>query len=340
MKNMVTFIAALSLMFSAAPVNALCAAETASVSVSSAADNSVADIKAFAGKWTHQVSEGNNTVDKSAKNVGTVEINADFTYKYTDAEGKTSAGTVKLGTDKIDGTEFTVLSFYEGSALKYTAYSLTGTDVLSLGNGGLARFVKEAETTASISSFTGKWTHQVSEGNNTVDKSSKNAGTVEINADSTYKYTDTEGKTSAGTIKLGTDKIEGTEFTVLSFYEGSALKYTAYSAAGSDVLSLGNGGLARFVKEAESAAYSLGDVNNDNVINAIDASNILSHYAMSSTSKGGSFTEAQVKAADVNSDGSVNSVDASCVLSYYAYNSTVKTQAVSFEKYLTAFNEG
>ncbi|MBQ6251780.1 dockerin type I domain-containing protein, partial [Ruminococcus sp.] len=165
-------------------------------------------------------------------------------------------------------------------------------------------------------------------------------GTVEINADATYKYTDAEGKTSSGTVKLGTDKIEGKEFTVLSFYEGTALKYTAYSAAGSDVLSLGNGNMARFVKEAETTAYSLGDVNNDNVINAIDASNILSHYAMSSTSKGGSFTEAQVKAADVNSDGSVNSVDASCVLSYYAYNSTVKTQAVSFEKYLTAFNEG
>ena len=340
MKNMVTFIAALSLMFSAAPVNALCAADTASASVSAAADNSVTDIKAFTGKWTHQVSEGNNTVDKSAKNAGTVEINADSTYKYTDAEGKTSSGTVKLGTDKIEGKEFTVLSFYEGTALKYTAYSAAGSDVLSLGNGNMARFVKEAESAASISSFTGKWTHQVSEGNNTVDKSAKNAGTVEINADSTYKYTDAEGKTSSGTVKLGTDKIEGKEFTVLSFYEGTALKYTAYSAAGSDVLSLGNGNMARFVKEAETTAYSLGDVNNDNVINAIDASNILSHYAMSSTSKGGSFTEAQVKAADVNSDGSVNSVDASCVLSYYAYNSTVKTQAVSFEKYLTAFNEG
>ena len=55
MKNMVTFIAALSLMFSAAPVNALCAADIASSSVSAAADNSAADIKAFTGKWTHQV---------------------------------------------------------------------------------------------------------------------------------------------------------------------------------------------------------------------------------------------------------------------------------------------
>ena len=230
MKNMVTFIAALSLMFSAAPVNALCAADTASSSVSAAADNCAADIKAFTGKWTHQVSEGNITVDKSAKNVGTVEINADFTYKYTDAEGKTSAGTVKLGTDKIEETEFTVLSFYEGTALKYTAYSLTGTDVLSLGNGNMARFVKAAE----------------------------------------------------------------------------------------------------------AAAYSLGDVNNDNVINAIDASNILSHYAMSSTSKGGSFTEAQIKAADVNGDGAVNSVDASNILACYAYNSTSNSKVLSFEEYRTA----
>ena len=94
--------------------------------------------------------------------------------------------------------------------------------------------------------------------------------------------------------------------------------------------------MARFVKAAEAAAYSLGDVNNDNVINAIDASNILSHYAMSSTSKGGSFTEAQIKAADVNGDGAVNSVDASNILACYAYNSTSNSKVLSFEEYRTA----
>ncbi len=81
-------------------------------------------------------------------------------------------------------------------------------------------------------------------------------------------------------------------------------------------------------------AYMLGDVNNDGKINAVDASEVLTYYAMISTNQNGDFDEAQKLAADVNNDGKINAVDASCILSYYAYTSTAKEAIVSLEEYL------
>lgn len=81
-------------------------------------------------------------------------------------------------------------------------------------------------------------------------------------------------------------------------------------------------------------AYMLGDVNNDGKINAVDASEVLTYYAMISTNQNGDFNEAQKLAADVNNDGKINAVDASCILSYYAYTSTAKEAIVSLEEYL------
>lgn len=79
-------------------------------------------------------------------------------------------------------------------------------------------------------------------------------------------------------------------------------------------------------------AGSLGGINSDSAINAVDASEILSEYARVSTNQAPKFTEAQKKAADVDNNGAINAVDASQVLSYYAYKSTSGT--MEFEDYL------
>lgn len=80
--------------------------------------------------------------------------------------------------------------------------------------------------------------------------------------------------------------------------------------------------------------FSLGDVNEDNRVNAADASAILGYYAAVST---GSLTQNQIDtfsvAGDVNRDGRVNAVDASAVLAYYAARSTGRT-ALSMEEYM------
>ncbi|MBP3309456.1 MAG: hypothetical protein J6L05_01400 [Ruminococcus sp.] len=64
--------------------------------------------------------------------------------------------------------------------------------------------------------------------------------------------------------------------------------------------------------------YTLGDVNSDGFINAIDASRTLYSYAETSATGTSSFTAAELRAANVNGDKYVNAVDASYLLKYYA----------------------
>lgn len=73
-----------------------------------------------------------------------------------------------------------------------------------------------------------------------------------------------------------------------------------------------------------TSTINLGDVNNDSLINAVDASIVLTYYAMMSTNQKGGFNDTQKKAADVDKNGDINAVDASYILSYYAYTSTTK----------------
>ena len=78
--------------------------------------------------------------------------------------------------------------------------------------------------------------------------------------------------------------------------------------------------------------YTLGDINDDGYIDAVDASSVLSYYAKISTRSDGRFSNRQKMAADYNSDGLINAVDASQVLSFYAYKATSGT--MEFEAYL------
>lgn len=81
------------------------------------------------------------------------------------------------------------------------------------------------------------------------------------------------------------------------------------------------------------SSYSLGDVNNDGVVNVMDASAILSAYTALST--GGTITSTQAKlwvTADVDHDGRINASDASCVLSYASKAGTGYTG--TFEQFM------
>lgn len=87
----------------------------------------------------------------------------------------------------------------------------------------------------------------------------------------------------------------------------------------------------------------LGDINNDGIIDAVDASEILSVYAVSSTGENISLTDEQLKNADVDYNGTVDAVDASSVLSYYAYTSTGGKRVIDVyindrTSYIKAFN--
>jgi len=72
----------------------------------------------------------------------------------------------------------------------------------------------------------------------------------------------------------------------------------------------------------DSYAIELGDVNNDGIEDASDASEILIAYALLSTGQSTGWTDEQNNCADVNHDGKIDSSDASSVLIYYTYKST------------------
>lgn len=71
------------------------------------------------------------------------------------------------------------------------------------------------------------------------------------------------------------------------------------------------------------------DLNNDDVIDAIDASIVLREYAAISSGQESSFSVTDMYTADYNCDGKVDSVDASGILAYYAANATDNEQAMT-----------
>lgn len=71
---------------------------------------------------------------------------------------------------------------------------------------------------------------------------------------------------------------------------------------------------------------ALGDVNEDEVVDANDASAVLAEYADFSTGGNGIFNNNQKLAGDVNKDGVIDSNDASQILAFYSYLSTGGTE--------------
>ena len=69
-------------------------------------------------------------------------------------------------------------------------------------------------------------------------------------------------------------------------------------------------------------AITLGDVNSDGAVNAIDASLVLTEYSAIATGKNSIFNDGQKVSADVNNDGAVNALDASNILGYYSFTAT------------------
>ncbi len=76
------------------------------------------------------------------------------------------------------------------------------------------------------------------------------------------------------------------------------------------------------VKEDETSTepeVPLGNLNDDEAINANDAAILLSAAAASGAGGDSGLTEEQIKAADLNADGSFDAIDAAIILQYAAY---------------------
>ena len=94
-----------------------------------------------------------------------------------------------------------------------------------------------------------------------------------------------------------------------------------------------------YIKVLGQKPPPLGDVNNDGLVNSIDASSVLTYYAMVSTGRDGGLSEDQETAADVDKNDMINATDASYILEYYAYASTVEGEAISMKEYMQERNK-
>ncbi len=71
----------------------------------------------------------------------------------------------------------------------------------------------------------------------------------------------------------------------------------------------------------EASLFMIGDIDGDGVVDATDASAVLSAYACTSAGQDSPLYSYQTSAADLNGDSAVDAVDASLILSYYAWAS-------------------
>lgn len=71
-----------------------------------------------------------------------------------------------------------------------------------------------------------------------------------------------------------------------------------------------------------TAILNLGDVDDNKTVDALDASLVLTAYAMKATGQTPNLDSEHMKAADVNNDGNVDALDATLILGYYAYKAT------------------
>ena len=77
-----------------------------------------------------------------------------------------------------------------------------------------------------------------------------------------------------------------------------------------------------------------GDIDGNGLIDAVDASKLLSYYAKISTDPSFNVTDELKLIADVDKNGTIDAVDASKLLSYYAYLST-HTETLSLNDFLS-----
>lgn len=211
------------------------------------------DVKSFAGQWVHQVSDGNYTVDKGAKNIARLIINDDATYKYYDSDNNITTGEIKVRKEEFaDGQYLIVLDFYDGTDVKFATYYEGNYNVLSIGNGGMARFIRGKWLKGvEFKEIAGKWSYLAMDDNYQLDEASKDNGTVEIREDGTYIYTRSDGSLETGIVNTGVEEIEDTLLYTVNFYSNQGisldtLRFGGYyhSEGEPECISIGNGGIA------------------------------------------------------------------------------------------------
>jgi len=207
------------------------------------------DITNYTGKWRYQTAENGDFSNEPVDVQGTVEIKDDKTYTYTALDGTVKNGTVNIRTKEHSDALWLDFTDNISGERNTFFFDVTFPNMFFNGNGG--RIVKVQEVTIDVKDFAGEWTYQGAAGRYTVDVKSVDLGTMVINADSTFDFSDNSGNHSRGVIKVEYETCyDGSENTMLCFYEDGVDRSIAayYNADDLNVLSVGNGGMAQFIR--------------------------------------------------------------------------------------------
>lgn len=118
-------------------------------------------------------------------------------------------------------------------------------------------------------------------------------------------------------------------YTLQKYSATSSIITIKYSKQ-QDKISIGNEDDTSYVPENE-----FGDINDDSMIDAKDASMILIAYSKASTGDSDGLSDEQRSAADVNSDGKIDAKDASVILAYYSLVSTSGDNAQTLSEFVS-----
>lgn len=102
------------------------------------------DISELVGQWKYQVAPEGMNITAGVTDNGIIDIKGDSTYVYTDLEGKTHYGTVRVDYDTFDGDyRIPFFAFYEGDESFIVCYCQNEhSDVYVTGNGGESQIVR------------------------------------------------------------------------------------------------------------------------------------------------------------------------------------------------------
>lgn len=104
----------------------------------------ITDISELVGQWKYQIAPEGKNITVGATDNGTIDVKSDGTYIYTDLDGNTHSGTVKVDYDTLGG-DYSVpfFAFYEGDKFFIGCYCLEShSDVYMTGNGGMSQIVR------------------------------------------------------------------------------------------------------------------------------------------------------------------------------------------------------
>ena len=135
--------------------------------------------------------------------------------------------------------------------MRFSAYfNEDQTNILNIGNGGMERLIRGRWFGGcGIREVTGQWEYQELDSGYGVEKY-KPIGSVTINDDETYSYTDFDGHVTTGKVETSIEAIDETELETVNFYEDGEFKFGGYFHFGNEeFISIGNGGLYRLIRK-------------------------------------------------------------------------------------------